>query len=303
MLRSTMAHKHYNFPSLNGLAAFEAAGRHMSLTRAAQELNVTPGAVSKHISALEAEIGAKVFIRLHRSLELTTEGAALLFALKGAFTQIAETLDTFRKGGPKRAVTIGTTSALAQFWLMPRLGRFWHDHQDIMIDHVISDKTQESMISPVDLRVRYGSGQFQDELSTRLFDDHIMAMASPAFLKGRDIRTVAEIAAQPLLSVEGIDWTWTTWSDFLRHFNVSSKHLKARRFNSHIIAVQAALDGQGIVLGWKSFMKPLLAARRLRSIGEFAMPAPQSFHLTWSIKRPLSPEANVLKDWLLANID
>ncbi len=298
-----MAHKHYNFPSLNGLAAFEAAGRYMSLTRAAAELNVTPGAVSKHIALLEMEIGAKLFIRLHRSLELTVEGAALLEALKGAFGQIAETLDAFRKGGPKRAVTIGTTSAFAQFWLMPRLGAFWRQHQDIVIDHVISDKTQESMISPVDLRVRYGSGQFQDEYASKLFDDHIMAVASPEFLRGRSIRDIENVAALPLLSVEGVDWTWTSWSDFLRHAGASTKHLNIRRFNSHVIAVQAALDGQGVVLGWKGFMKPLIAAKRLQKIGRHEMPAPQSFYLTWTMKRPLSIDAIILKDWLLANLD
>ena len=80
-----MAHKHYNFPSLNGLAAFEAAGRHMSFTAAAAELNVTPGAVSKQIKLLETEVGSKLFVRLHRSLELTAEGAALLETLKSAF--------------------------------------------------------------------------------------------------------------------------------------------------------------------------------------------------------------------------
>jgi LysR family transcriptional regulator, glycine cleavage system transcriptional activator len=297
-----MAHKHYNFPSLNALAAFEAAGRHMSLTRAAAELNVTPGAVSKHISVLETEIGTKLFVRLHRSLELTVEGAALLYALKGAFSQIADTLDSFRKGGQKREVTVGTTSAFAQFWLMPRLGQFWKQHQDIVVDHVISDRTQDSTVSPVDLRVRYGSGQFQDEFSAKLFDDHIMAVASPDFLRGREIKAMADIVALPLLSVEGVDWTWTSWSDFLRDAGVSTKRLNVRRFNSHVIAVQAALDGQGVVLGWKGFMEPLIASKKLRMIGGHEMPAPQSFYLTWSMKRTLSPEAEILKDWLLTNL-
>jgi LysR family transcriptional regulator, glycine cleavage system transcriptional activator len=294
-----MAHKHYNFPSLNGLAAFEAAGRHMSLTRAAQEMNVTPGAVSKHITALEEETGAKLFIRLHRSLELTTEGAALLEALKTSFQQIAQTLDSFRTGGPKRAVTIGTTSAFAQFWLMPRMGQFWNAHQDIVVDHVISDKTQDSMISPVDLRVRYGSGQFPDEVSIKLFDDTILALASPAHLKGRAIKTLDDLAGEQLLSVEGVDWSWTTWADFMRHGGGSVRRLKVRRFNSFVIAVQAALDGQGIVLGWKGLVQSLIDVKRLVPITGHQMPAPQSFYLTWSAKRSLSPEATVLKDWLL----
>jgi LysR family transcriptional regulator, glycine cleavage system transcriptional activator len=259
--------------------------------------------VSKHVKLLEAEIGARVFVRLHRSLELTVEGAALLDTLKASFSQIADTLDTFRKGGPKRAVTIGTTNAFAQLWLMPRLGRFWNAHQDIVVDHVISDRTQESTISPVDVRVRYGSGQFLDEVSTKLFDDQIMAVASPDFLKGRQIDSMSDIAGLPLLSVEGVDWSWTSWSDFLRDAGVATRRLNIRRFNSYVIAVQAALDGQGVALGWKSLMRPLITAKRLKRVGRHEMHAPQSFYLTWSMKRPLSAEAATLKDWLLAHLD
>jgi LysR family transcriptional regulator, glycine cleavage system transcriptional activator len=297
-----MAHKHYNFPSLNGLAAFEAAGRHMSLTRAAQEMNVTPGAVSKHIKALEEETGAKLFIRLHRSLELTTEGAALLETLTSSLSKIAETLDSFRSGGPARAVTIGTTSAFAQFWLMPRMGRFWTEHQDIVVDHVISDKTQDSMISPLDLRVRYGSGTFPDETATKLFDDWILALAAPAYVKGRSIEALSDLAGEQLLSVEGVDWSWTTWADFMRDGGASARRLKVRRFNSFVIAVQAALDGQGIVLGWKGLVQSLIDAKRLMPVAGHQMPAPQSFYLTWSAKRSLSSEATILKDWLLKHL-
>jgi LysR family transcriptional regulator, glycine cleavage system transcriptional activator len=297
-----MAHKHYNFPSLNGLAAFEAAGRHMSLTRAAAELNVTPSAVSKHIALLESDIGAKLFVRLHRSLDLTAEGAALLDALKSSFTHIAETLDMFRKADSKRAVTIGTTNAFAQFWLMPRLGQFWNEHHDIVVDHIISDRTQDSWISPVDLRIRYGSGQFQDEDCIKLFDDHILAVASPAYVASRNVTSLKDMAGLNLLSVEGVDWSWTTWADFLRHAGVPSKRLNIRRFNSYVIAIQAALDGQGVALGWKSLVTSLIAESRLQAIGEHEMPAPQSFYLTWSTRRALSAEATILKSWLLNNL-
>jgi LysR family transcriptional regulator, glycine cleavage system transcriptional activator len=298
-----MAHKHYNFPSLNGLAAFEAAGRHMSLTRAAQEMNVTPGAVSKHIKTLEADVGTKLFVRLHRALQLTDEGTALLETLKQSFTEIGTTLDGFRKGGPKRAVTIGTTNAVAQFWLMPRLGRFWAAHQDIVVDHMISDRTQDSAVSPVDLRVRYGSGVFAAEDCAKLFDDVIVPVAAPGFLQNRDINSLQDMTHLPLLSVEGVDVTWTTWADFMRHGGISGRRLNIRRFNSYVIAVQAALDGQGVALGWKNLVKPLLLARRLKAVGGLAMPAPQGFYLTWSTRKPLSHETITLRDWLLNNID
>lgn len=302
-MQMAMVRKHYNFPSLNGLAAFEAAGRHMSLTRAASELNVTPGAMSKQIKQLERDVGSKLFVRKHRALDLTQDGQALLAILKDSFERIAATLDSFNQSGRMRAVTIGTTNAFAQFWLMPRLGQFWVDHQDIVVDHIISDRTQDSWISHVDLRVRYGAGQFQDEASIKLFDDDICAVASPHFSRARKLDDVTDLMAQPLLSVEGADWSWTTWAEFFRAAAVAPHRLNVRRFNSYVIAVQAALDGQGIVLGWKSQVRSLLDQGRLVVVAGFEMPAPQSFYLTWSLRNTLTAEAVILKDWLLAHID
>jgi LysR family transcriptional regulator, glycine cleavage system transcriptional activator len=298
-----MARRHYDLPSLNGLAAFEAAGRHLSLTRAAAELNVTPGAVSKHIKQLEADIGAQLFVRLHRSLNLTAEGTALIDTLRHAFESIADTLDAFRKKEKLKVVSVGSTNAFAQLWLMPKLGRFWATHQDIVVDHIISDRTQESLVTPVDLRIRYGNGQFRDEDCARLFDDHVLPVASPAFLASRHVGDLAELGAMPLLSVEGVDWSWTTWMDYFRAGGASPRRLNIRRFNSYMIAVQAALDGQGVALGWKRLVQPHLDNGNLRVVGGFEMPAPQSFYLTWSNRRALRPEAEVLKSWLLQCIE
>jgi DNA-binding transcriptional LysR family regulator len=295
-----MVRRHYSLPSLNSLAAFEAAARHRSLTRASGELNVTPGAVSKQVKQLEEEIGAALFVRLHRALELTAEGDALFLALQESFTRLADSLRSIRAAGGPRSVTIGTTSAFAQLWLMPRLGAFWNAHQDIVVDHMISDRSQESQRNPVDLRVRYGNGTFPDEDAVKLFDDHILAVASPAFLSRHGVTELADAAALQLLSVEGLDWSWTTWADFFHAAHIPARRLNVRRFNSYVIALQAALDGQGIALGWKSLVTPPLMEGKLASLTGFEMVAPQSFFLTWSARHGLSKEAEILRDWLIA---
>jgi len=133
-----MVRRYYGLPSLNALAAFEAAARHLSLTQASAELNVTAGAVSKQVKALEEELGCALFIRLHRALQLTLEGEALYHSLKETFERLALNLQEIRRTGKVRIVSIGTTNAFAQHWLMPRLGDFWNAHQDIIIDHMIS---------------------------------------------------------------------------------------------------------------------------------------------------------------------
>ena len=288
---------------LNALAAFEAAARHSSLTRAAAELNVTPGAISKQVKQLEEEIGRPLFLRLHRALELTPEGNAVFQSLKDAFERVSGTIRQVGHMGNPRAVSLGTTMAFAQLWLMPRLGQFWTAHQDIVIDHIISDRAQELQRSGVDLRIRYGGGDWPEEHSALLFGDRIMAVASPAFLKAHKVKTSHDLSALPLLSVEGVDWTWTTWADFLRAAGAPHRKLTLRRFNSYVVALQAAQAGQGVALGWASLVKPLIARKLLARAAPLEIDAPQSFYLTWPARQPLSPEAEILKNWLLSHTD
>jgi DNA-binding transcriptional LysR family regulator len=296
-----MVRRHYDLPSLNALAAFEAAARHLSLTRAAAELNVTPGAVSKQVKSLEQQIGRPLFLRLHRAIELTPEGHAVFQSLKDAFERVAGTIRQVGRMGSPRSVSIGTTMAFAQLWLMPRLGDFWTAHQDIVIDHIISDRVQEQGRTPVDLRVRYGDGVFPDEESVLLFGDRIVPVAAPTFLARHKVKSVQDLSALPLLSVEGVDWTWTTWAEFLRATGAPHRKLNVRRFNSYVIALQAAQAGQGVALGWMSLVKPLIARRLLVQASPAEIEAPQSFYLTWAARQPLREEAAILRDWLLAN--
>jgi LysR family glycine cleavage system transcriptional activator len=213
---------------------------------------------------------------------------------------VEATLRQVGQSGSPRSVSIGSTMAFAQLWLMPRLGQFWTSHQDIVIDHMISDRAQELQRSDVDLRVRYGNGTWLDESSAKLFGDRIAAVASPRFLAVHKVRTPRDLAELPLLSVEGPDWTWTGWSDFLRDFGVPARKLNVRRFNSYVIALQAAQAGQGVVLGWMSLVRPLLASKSLALAGPAEIEAPDSFYLTWNAKRALTREAEILRDWMLA---
>src|SRR5262245_14292980 len=111
-----MARRHYNLPPLSALAAFEAAARHLSVTKAAQELNVTPGAISKQIRVLEEELGSPVFLRRHRALELTREGDIISLALKEAFERVSSTWRQVKSHRGQSTVVVGSTLAMAQLW-------------------------------------------------------------------------------------------------------------------------------------------------------------------------------------------
>ena len=295
-----MVRRYYSLPSLSALAAFEAAARHLSLTKAAEELNVTTGAVSRSVRALEDELGNPLFLRRHRAVELTREGETLAAALRESFERMAATFRQIKSFGGQASVTVGSTMAMAHLWLMPRMGAFWNLHHDIVVDHVISDHPHGLDRPDVDLRLRYGDGEWPDELSAKLYDDRIFPVASPAFAKAYPAETVKDLTQLQLLSVEGVDWTWTTWSEFLREIGHSDRRVSVRRFNSYVIALQAARSGQGVTLGWASLVEPLIEAGNLVRVTDLEISAPQSYFVTWSARRPLSPQAVQLKDWLLS---
>lgn len=298
-----MVRRHYNLPSLNALAAFEAAARHMSLTRASAELNVTPGAVSRQVKALEQEIGRPLFVRLHRALEMTADGEAVYKSLRETFERLSLCLQSVSASSLSRSVSIGSSMAVAQLWLMPRLGRFWSAYQDIVVDHMISDRMNDLQRSDVDLRIRYGDGVWPDEEALKLFDDEIAPVASPDFIARNRLRSASELVGLPLLSIQGVDWTWTGWPEFLAGCGIDHRRLSVRRFNSYVIALQAAEDGQGVALGWMRLVAPLLKSGRLSRVPGAEIRAPQSFFITWSSRQPLSRQAGVLRDWLLAQVD
>ncbi|MBX3566891.1 MAG: LysR family transcriptional regulator [Rhizobiaceae bacterium] len=295
-----MVRRYYGLPSLIALAAFEAAARHLSLTKAAEELNVTPGAISRQVRMLEEELGSPLFLRRHRAVELTREGQAMAMALRDGFERISSTFRQIRSFGGQAVVTVGSTMAMANLWLMPRMGSFWNLHPDIVVDHVISDHPRGLDRPDVDLRVRYGDGEWPDEFSAKLYEDRIFPVASPAFAKAYPVNSVAELTHLQLLSVEGPDWAWTTWAEFLRDVGFPDPRLNVRRFNSYVIAMQAARSGQGVALGWSVLVEPLIEAGTLVRVSDAEIVAPQSNFVTWSARRPLSPQAELVKDWLVA---
>lgn len=295
-----MVRRYYSLPSLSALAAFEAAARHLSLTKAAEELNVTTGAVSRSVRTLEDELGSPLFVRRHRAVELTREGETLATALRESFEKIAATFRQIKSFGGQAVVTVGSTMAMANLWLMPRMGSFWNRHPEIVVDHVISDHPRGLDRPDVDLRIRYGDGEWPDERSAELYADQIFPVASPAFAKAYPMKSVSELTQLPLLSVEGPDWSWTTWADFLREVGHADRPLNVRRFTSYVIAMQAARSGQGVALGWSVLVEPLIEAGTLVRVTDAEIIAPQSNFVTWSARRPLSPQAELVKDWLVS---
>ncbi len=296
-----MVRRSYDLPSLTALAVFEAAARHVSFKRAGQELNVTPGAVSRQIKGLEEEMGRRLFERVHRGVRLTAEGEAFYVVLARSFSGMAEAYHRIRSQDRKRSVTLGASSAFASLWLMPRLGKFRRDHADVNINHVVSDNPRDLRLSQVDLRVRYGGGTWPDEDARLLFPDRIYPVCGKGFAKTyRKAAGEGALAGLPLLQPDGAESDWMSWEEWFGRLGLAADDLRVSTFNSYIVALQAAEDDQGLVLGWHSLVAPLVKSGRLRRLSDLEMPAPSAFYLTCNRNRAISTEAEGLRRWLLA---
>lgn len=294
-----MTSRHYSLPSLNALATFEASARHRSLKRAAEELNVTPGAVSRQIRALEEELGAQLFARAATGVTLTAEGEALYCVLASTFRGLAETTEAIRSGEHQRQVTVACTHAFARCWLMPRMNDFRRRFPDICVNHLVTDDAREYRRAEVDLRIRYGFGAWTDETPVLLFEDAVYPVAAPEFCAGHRGAVAADLPNLPLLHVDWVDSDWTDWDELFRRGQIARGALRGRRFSTFELALQASQDGQGVVIGWHRLIRPLLASGALVPFTDLLVRAPGAYYLTWNSNVALRDATVAVRDWLL----
>lgn len=294
-----MSRRHYNLPSLTTLVAFEAAARHLSFKQAAEELSVTPGAISHQIRALEQELGSALFHRQHRAVELTEDGEALAKALATSFATIAERLAAIRERRSGDFVTVGSTSAVAALWLSPWLIRFWREFPDMNVNQIVQDRLLRNS-SEVDLFIRYGREQKPGFEQVELYRDELMPVASPALadkLRGCDLATLAQ---QRLIHLESEDHTWTSWRDWFRQLGHDGPITRGLRVNNYSVALQVAQDGASIALGWRRLIDPLIRGGHLAALDHLRLDAPLGFYLVSRPDAELGPDARMVRDWIIA---
>ncbi|MBY6058228.1 LysR family transcriptional regulator [Leisingera daeponensis] len=297
-----MSRRHYNLPPLTTLAAFEAAARHLSFKNAAQELSVTPGAVSHQVKALEAELQAPLFQRKHRGVELTEEGEALFETLASSFSKISLSLKTIRDRQTGDTVTIGSTSAVASLWLSPSVVRFWRQHPDVNVNQIVNDRPLRSM-PDVDFYIRYGRERDTRLEQAELYRDHLVPVGNAELAEKLTGCPLEELARQRLLHLESDDRSWTTWTDWFQQLGYSGPIAPGVRVNNYAVALQAAQDGVGLVLGWQRLLHPLLTTGQLVPIGPHVLAAPHGFHLVGRPDADLSESARLLRNWVIDEVN
>lgn len=292
-----MAQRFYALPPVTTLAVFEAAARHGSFSTAATELNVTPGAVSRQVRALEEDLGAALFRRHNRGVLLTPEGEELQAVLSQGFSRASEVVRAIRRGELGQRVTLACSDVVGSMWLVPRMPDFWRRFPEIAVDHLMTDTLRDLRRAEVELRIRFGAGTWADETAERLFDDQVFPVCSPRFAAGHVGASAADLAAMPLLEVDWVAPDWVRWEDLLAAAGLRAP-APQRRFSKFSVAIAAARADQGVVIGWQRMVEPLLSSGALVRLTDLSLTPPGAYHLTWNTGARLSPAAETMRGWL-----
>ena len=286
-------------PPLKTLPDFEAAARHLSFTKAAAELNVTHGAVSRQVKSLEDYLGLPLFRRLNRALRLTDEGQAYARSVRELLDSLAETTRRLRTPKEASGLTVSTTYSFTSGWLVPRLGRFRALHPDIDVRLQANDHVIDFSRDNVDLSIRFGRGHYPGLTAERLMDDDFAPVSSPALLKGKHpLRKPADLRHHVLIHDEGTEVDWRMWLAAAGVEGVDAS--RGPVFSHSAIAIQAAVRGEGVALGRMALVEEEIAAGQLVRLFDLRLKAEMAYYIVCPPSALERPKVRAFRDWLLA---
>lgn len=288
-----------NPPPFPWLRAFEATARHLSMTRAAEELHISASAISQQVASLEAYFGKPLFKRANRRLTLTASGALIAPKLRAGLTLIHEAIDDALPARRRQNLTLRVTTSFGSQWLMHRLDSFRAAHPGIGVQVTATAEPIESDNSGAEIEIRYGKGGWPGLEAELLVAEEIFPVCSPALRA--HLKRPKDLGRHDLIDVPGYE---VGWSDWLVAEGVNLDWMEQRiAVDQSVMAIQLALDGKGVALG----RSPLIQ----RELGDGRLVAPFTRRLAtgggyWVVHRKRASEARKIlafKTWLLAQVD
>ena len=283
-------------PPLNALPSFEATARHLSFSRAADELHVTHGAVSHAVRHLEEQLGVQLMIRASRSVRLTPTGASFAAEVRDVLDRLAAATSV-AIGQTSAIVNVSTIDSFAARWLMPRLFRFRQTHPDIDVRVAMSERLADFITDGIDIAIRCGGGQYPGLSAELLMEEDHFPVCSPKLLKGRHpLRTPVDLAFHTLLH----DVFTVDWAVWLRGAGIDTvdPH-RGPTFLSSDHAIQAAIRGEGVVLGRSALIADDLTVGRLVRPFELSLPAGFAYYVVCPPHALRRLGVKMFRDWLM----
>jgi len=300
-----MQRKLTRLPPLDLFAAFEAAAKHLSFTKAGEELFVTQSAVSRQIKALEGELGVALFLRRHRALALTDDGRRLYEICSGMLAQLRAAVAQIRAPAARQVLALTTTPGIASLWLIPRLALFTTAHPgiDVRIDATL--RRRDLVADGFDLAIRYARAG--SSIGTPLHGESMQPVCSPQLIrdKTRPLATLADLRLHTLLQVvlpPGTDMR-LEWDPWLLAIGLADLRPAATlSFSNYDEAITSALAGQGIALGRRPLIDSLLRSRKLVAPFKEKIMSPRGYFLMVAPGARTKPAAQAFERWLLEQV-
>lgn len=286
-----------DLPPLNALRAFEAAARHLSVKAAAEELHVTPGAVSQLLKTLETRLGVALFRRVNRGIFLTDAGRDYLPPVRNAFRQIADATRRLASTADSSVLTISVTPFFAAAWLVPRLAGFQEEHPDIDLQIVTSNALSDFGRDGVDVAIRHGLGRYPGLRSDRVVAVEIVPIAAPALVArlGKPADPAA-LSRWPLVH-DALRKGWHIW--FQAQGIVEIGPPRGPAFDDSGLLLQAVLAGQGAGLLPVAMVAPEIEAGRLVRLADITLLQDFAYYLVYPEASHGRPKVAAFRRWIL----
>ena len=289
-------------PSLSALAAFEAAARHGSFTRAAEELNVTQGAVSRQVGQLERGLGVALFERAKKRVSLTAAGAAYAADIRDGLSRLAAaTVSAMAFRGAAGVLNLASLPTFGTRWLIPRLPRFTEAHPGITINFASKLVPFDFGREPLDAAIHFGAPIWPGARLHRLMGEEIVPVASPALVARFGLADPADLLKVPLLQQSTRPRAWANWLE--RQGLPPQRALMGPRFEQFAMVAQAAVAGLGLAIVPRFLVEEELRSGALVIPVDRPVAGEEGYYLVYPVEKAGLPTVTAFRDWLLAECE
>ena len=290
-------------PALDLLVGFESAARHLSFTKAGEELFLTQSAVSRQIKELEEQLGVELFQRRHRALALTSAGKSFYASAAQVLTTMRAATEQLRTQAGKKGLSVTTTNSFAALWLIPRLAGFTRTHPGVDVRIMAETRVQDLERDGLDLAVRHGPASLAGSNAVRLMGERVFPVCSPKLLadKSRPLREPKDLRHHCLLQYDDPDgrhpWLhWKTWLEVERIADL--RPAGTLSFSGYEQIIPAAVAAHGVALGRTPLVKDLLASGDLVAPFKSSADPARAYYAVVSRTAEGRPEVNEFVAWL-----
>ncbi len=287
-------------PPILALRAFDAAAYHLSFTKAAEELHVTHGAISRQVRGLEKHLGVQLFRRANRAVVLTDAGQVYYATVRDVFDRLTEATRRLHARERSGVLTVSTLDSFAVKWLVPRLARFreYHPHIDVRLS--TGDALVDFVRDGIDIAIRHGQGNYPGLRAERLMTEELFLVCSPKLLEGDHPLISPQDLRHHALLHDGMRDDWRLWLNAAGVRGVDCARGPAYPYSN--MTIQAALQGDGVALARSALVEDDLKAQRLVRPFELSLPVEFAYYVVYPEEHLHRPKVKALRDWLFAEV-